>query len=93
MFAPLRSEEVRKLLKLVEKAATLGEVVNLSDMAGEVIANITYKMVLGYNKDSDLDLKGLIRDAMNLAGTFNLADFLPWLSIFDLQVCINILVS
>jgi hypothetical protein len=93
MFAPLRSEEVRKLLKLVEKAATLGEVVNLSDMAGEVIANITYKMVLGYNKDSDLDLKGLIRDAMNLAGTFNLGDFLPWLSIFDLQVCINILVS
>ncbi|CAJ2636927.1 unnamed protein product [Trifolium pratense] len=85
MFAPLRSEEVRMLLESVEKAMTLGEVVNLTEMVGEVIANITYKMVLGYNKDSDLDLKGLIRDAMNLAGTFNLADFLPWLTIFDLQ--------
>jgi hypothetical protein len=80
------------MLKSVEKAATLGEVVNLSEMIGEVVANITYKMVLGCNKDSDLDLKGLIRETMNLAGSFNLTDFLPWLSIFDLQVCINILI-
>ncbi|KAK2451722.1 cytochrome P450 CYP736A12 [Trifolium repens] len=85
MFAPLRSEELKIMLKSVEKAATLGEVVNLSEMIGEVVANITYKMVLGCSKDSDLDLKGLIRETMNLAGSFNLTDFLPWLSIFDLQ--------
>ncbi|XP_012574760.1 cytochrome P450 750A1-like [Cicer arietinum] len=85
MFEPLRNEELRVLLKSIEKNAILGEVVNLSEMVGEVIANITYKMVLGCNKDSNLDLKGLIREAMNLAGSFNLADFLPWLDIFDLQ--------
>jgi len=90
MFAPMRSEELGMLIKSVDKAASLGEVVNLSEVVGEVIANITYKMVLGCNKDSDLDLKGVIRECMNLAGSFNLADCLPWLSICDLQVCINI---
>lgn len=86
-FAPLRSEELGQLLKSLEEAARSCEVVNLSEMIGELIANITYKMVLGCkNKDNGLDLKGLIREAMNLAGEFNLADFLPWLSIFDPHV-------
>lgn len=85
MFASMRSEELGMLIKSVDKAVVLGEVVNLSEIVGEVIANITYRMVLGCNKDSDLDLKGVIRECMNLAGSFNLADFLPWLSIFDIQ--------
>ncbi|KAJ1403586.1 Cytochrome P450 [Sesbania bispinosa] len=86
MFAPLRREELGQLLKSLEKAAASSEVVDLSEMVGELIANITYKMVLGCNKDNSLDLKGLIREAMNLSGAFNLADFLPWLRFFDPQV-------
>ncbi|XP_057447083.1 cytochrome P450 CYP736A12-like [Lotus japonicus] len=85
MFAPLRSEELGKLLRTLEKVADSSEVVDLSELVGEVIANITYKMVLGCHKDSGVDLKGLIGEAMNLAGTFNLADFIPWLSMFDFQ--------
>ncbi|KAJ1393891.1 Cytochrome P450, partial [Sesbania bispinosa] len=81
----LAQEELGQLLKSLEKAAASSEVVDLSEMVGELIANITYKMVLGCNKDNSLDLKGLIREAMNLAGAFNLADFLPWLRLFDPQ--------
>ncbi|XP_061342116.1 cytochrome P450 CYP736A12-like isoform X2 [Gastrolobium bilobum] len=85
MFAPLRSEELGQFLRSLEKASASREVVDISELVGELIANITYKMVLGCNKDDRFDLKGLIGEAMKLAGTFNLADFLPWLSIFDLQ--------
>jgi hypothetical protein len=32
-------------------------------------------------------LKKLIQKGMTLIGAFNLADYVPWLGAFDLQVC------
>ena len=55
-------------------------------MVGELTENITYKMILGRVKDDRFDLKGLINEALGLAGAFNLADYVPWLAPFDLQV-------
>ena len=43
-------------------------------------------MILGRNKDNSFDLKGLVREQMNLVGAFNLADYVPRLSILDPQV-------
>ena len=88
MFEPLRSEELGHLLKLLEKAAASTQVVDLSDLLGKLMANIAYKMILGSDvEDTSLDLKGVVRASMDLAGAFNLSDYLPWLSRFDLQVC------
>jgi hypothetical protein len=86
MFAPLRKEEVGLLIKSLRKSAILHEVVDVSKVVAELIENITYKMILGRSKDDKFDLKGLVHEEMTLIGMFNLADFLPWLRPFDLQV-------
>ncbi|KAK7280860.1 hypothetical protein RIF29_08393 [Crotalaria pallida] len=85
MFAPLRRQELGLLVKSLEKAAASCEVVDLSVLVGELIENITYKMVFGASKDDRFDLKGIIHEVMDLVGVFNLADYVPWLGAFDLQ--------
>ncbi|XP_034672563.1 cytochrome P450 CYP736A12-like [Vitis riparia] len=46
---------------------------------------MAYRMVFGHDKDEMIDLKTLIGEATSLAGTFNIADYLPFLGSFDLQ--------
>nr|KYP42665.1 Cytochrome P450 71D7 [Cajanus cajan] len=86
MFAPLRREELGALVKSLKNSAASREVVDLSELLGELMENIVCKMVLGRAIDHRFDLKGLIYEVMNLAGAFNLADYMPWLSVFDPQV-------
>ena len=56
---------------------------DLSELFAELIENITFRMVLDRNKDNRFDLKGLVREQMNLVGAFNSADYMPSLSILD----------
>lgn len=84
-FSPLRREELDAVVKSLEEAAAAREVVDVSQVVSELVENITYRMILGCNKDDQLDLKGHIHEAMRLAGAFNLTDFVPWLGRFDLQ--------
>ena len=85
MFAPLRREELGLLVKSLYQAATSGEVVDLSELVGELIENITYKMILGRSKDDRISTKGLVHELANLVA-FNLAEYVPFLGVFDLQV-------
>ncbi|WVZ14317.1 hypothetical protein V8G54_011883, partial [Vigna mungo] len=85
MFRPLRREELRVFVKSLEKVAASGDVVNLSQQIGELMSNIVCKMILGRTKDDRFDLKGLTHDVLYLTGVFNVADYLPWAAIFDLQ--------
>jgi hypothetical protein len=39
------------------------------------------------SKYDQFDLKRVVQDVMALVGAFNLADYVPWLGVFDLQVC------
>ncbi|CAN6577950.1 unnamed protein product [Malus baccata var. baccata] len=71
--APLRREEVGLL------------VVDLSEKVGELVEGITYRMVLGRKKDDMFDLKGIMEECMFLIGAFNISDYVPFLSPFDLQ--------
>nr|KYP61589.1 Cytochrome P450 750A1 family [Cajanus cajan] len=84
-FAPLRKKELEQALKLLEKAAMNGEVVDLSEVVHNVVEDFVYKMVLGRSKDADFDLKGLIQNEHQLLGAFNLADYVPCLGALDLQ--------
>ncbi|KAJ1405679.1 Cytochrome P450 [Sesbania bispinosa] len=86
MFASLRKEELRLLVKSLQKAATSHEVVDIHNIVAELIENVTYKMILGRSKDQRFDLKGLVHEALKLNAAFNLADYVPWLAVFDLQV-------
>ncbi|CAJ1951865.1 unnamed protein product [Sphenostylis stenocarpa] len=85
MFGPLRREELVVFVKSLEKVAASGAVVNVSEQVGELISNTVCKMILGRSKDDRFDLKGLTRQALHLTGVFNIADYVPWAAIFDIQ--------
>ncbi|KAG5142249.1 hypothetical protein AAZX31_07G085700 [Glycine max] len=85
MLAPLRRQELGILVKSLEKAAASHDVVNVSDKVGELISNIVCKMILGRSRDDRFDLKGLTHDYLHLLGLFNVADYVPWAGVFDLQ--------
>ena len=86
-FAPLRKEEIGLLVQSLKKAAERSEVVDVSDMIFGVGENLTYRMILGCTRDGDaFDFKEIVQETMLLAGAFNIADFLPFLRPFDLQV-------
>nr|QNS29983.1 cytochrome P450 [Nothapodytes nimmoniana] len=84
-FVGMRMEEVELLVKSIGEAAVNRQVVDLSGKMVNVIEDITYRMIFGRNKDERFDLKGVIQDAMHLAGVFNLSDYIPLLRGFDLQ--------
>ncbi|KAJ9128875.1 hypothetical protein P3X46_034387 [Hevea brasiliensis] len=85
-FAPMRREEVGLLVDSLKKAAAAREVVDISLGVGDLIQNMTCRMVFGEAKNSEFDLKPLARELLNLAGAFNIADYVPFLGAFDLQV-------
>ncbi|CAK8537674.1 unnamed protein product [Lathyrus sativus] len=85
MFAPIRKQELGVLVKSLEKAALVGEVVNVSEAVENLIEDIVYKMMLGRSKYEQFDIKILVKESVALLGAFNLADFVPWLVAFDLQ--------
>ncbi|KAK2376457.1 cytochrome P450 CYP736A12 [Trifolium repens] len=85
MFGPIRKHELDALVKSLEKAALVGEVVNLSEVVENLIEVIVYKMILGRSKHEQFDLKKLVQEGLILIGAFNLADYVPWLGVFDLQ--------
>ena len=83
-FAPMRREEVGSLVQSLKKAAAVHEVVDLSGKVCELNEEATCRMIFG--QSSGFDLKMLIEEAFNLAGAFNLADYVPCLGALDLQV-------
>ncbi|CAL5215170.1 unnamed protein product [Lathyrus oleraceus] len=84
-FSSLRKREMELALTLLKKSASSGEVVDVSEFVHDVIMDIVCKMVLGCSIDEVFDLKRLIQQGMNLSGAFNLADYVPFLKVFDLQ--------
>ncbi|CAL5189639.1 unnamed protein product [Lathyrus oleraceus] len=85
MFAPIRKQELGVSVKSLEKAALVGEIVNVSDAVVNLVESIMYKMLFGRSKDEQFDLKKLVQQTLTLSGAFNLADYIPWLGPFDLQ--------
>ncbi|KAK4283430.1 hypothetical protein QN277_000380 [Acacia crassicarpa] len=85
LFGPLRKEMVQTMVKSLEIAASMGEVVNLRDKVNGLLEDMVCKMIFGRTKDDQFDIKGLISQAFRLGGAFNLADLVPCLAPFDLQ--------
>ncbi|XP_050256106.1 cytochrome P450 CYP736A12-like [Quercus robur] len=84
-FAPMRKEEVGSLVQSLKKAAAAHEVVDLSGKVCELNEETTCRMIFGRSSDDRFDLKTLIAEVFNLAGAFNLADYVPYLGALDLQ--------
>ncbi|KAL6319454.1 hypothetical protein AAG906_014129 [Vitis piasezkii] len=84
-FASMRREAIGLFVQSLKEMAAAGNVVDISTRVAEVIEDMAYRMVFGHDKDEMIDLKTLIGEATSLAGTFNIADYLPFLGSFDLQ--------
>lgn len=84
-FAALRREAVRLLVESLRKSSAASEIVDLSQKLGEISADISCGMILGRNKGHSYRLKELVHEALCLMGTFNIADYVPFLEPFDLQ--------
>lgn len=76
------------LVEELKRAAAAREVVDISGKVGELIENITYRMILGRSNDDKYDLKEIIEESLSLVGAFNIADYVTWLGPLDLQVCL-----
>ncbi|CAK8537666.1 unnamed protein product [Lathyrus sativus] len=85
MFAPIRKDKLCVLVKSLKKAALVGEVVNVSEAVQNLVEDIVCKMIVGRSKYEQYDMKKLAKEGMALIGAFNLADYIPWLGVFDLQ--------
>ncbi|KAI9088064.1 hypothetical protein K1719_030041 [Acacia pycnantha] len=85
MFVPLRREELRRLVKSIEKSAEAREAVDLTEKVGRLVEDVMYKMMVGSDNDNRFDVKGLVHEALNLVGAFNIADFVPFLAPLDIQ--------
>ncbi|KAK3177557.1 hypothetical protein Dsin_014006 [Dipteronia sinensis] len=86
-FMSIRNEELDLLIEYVKEAS--GTVVDISAKVGSLNADMTCRMVFGKKyMDNEFDKRGfkaMIEEIMELAATFNLADYIPQIASLDLQ--------
>ncbi|KAF9588422.1 hypothetical protein IFM89_010181 [Coptis chinensis] len=89
-FRPLRKEELKGLVtSLMESEGR--EVVNISAHVGLVIEKITYRMILGTLNKEMFSFKPCVQEGVELAGAFNIADYIPFMKALDIQVLFDLL--
>ncbi|KAK8649296.1 hypothetical protein V6N13_130026 [Hibiscus sabdariffa] len=88
-FLPVRVEEIRRFLQLMEKKASTGEKV---DVGGELVRltnNIVSRMAMNQtcsdNEDEAEEVRKLVEATAELTGQFNLSDFIWFCKNLDLQ--------
>ncbi|KAG4185030.1 hypothetical protein ERO13_A09G207000v2 [Gossypium hirsutum] len=88
-FGSMRMEELHGCVQYIREVAATAGVVNLSSMVSSFSTEISCRMIIGKKYDrSDFSEKGfevMIREAMQIAATFNLADYIPQIRALDLQ--------
>ncbi|XP_016514159.2 cytochrome P450 CYP736A12-like, partial [Nicotiana tabacum] len=84
-FAGMRKEEIGVLVRRLKVATDGGEVVELGEKVGELIANMTYRMLFGDFRNSDRFDLNIVQEMVRLVGAFNIADYVPFLEPFDIQ--------
>lgn len=90
-FKELRKEELGNLIRQIRQVAATSSraVVDLSAEVSAFAADLTCRMVFGKKYiDKDIDERGfkaVIQEAMEIAATFNLSDYIPPIAKLDLQ--------
>lgn len=85
-FAWMRREEIRLMVDEMRVASITHKVVNLTEIVGTLIEGMTCTMIFGKKNDDRFIFKKLVDESMEATGAFNLADYVPMLAPFDLQV-------
>lgn len=77
------------MVQSMKKSAMGGQVVDLSAKVASLTADITCLMVFGKKyEDKEFDERGfkaVIHEGMHLAATFNIADYIPYVGVLDIQ--------
>lgn len=74
------------LVDALKKAATRQISVVITEMVGDLISNITYRMLFGQQTNEQIDIALLVIEHMQLIEAFNIADYVPVFGALDLQV-------
>ncbi|KAK8684897.1 hypothetical protein V6N13_040911 [Hibiscus sabdariffa] len=88
-FGSMRKQELDLLVRRIQEAASAGVAVDLSSEVKSFSTDVACRTVIGkkYNRD-DFGEKGFeatIREGMQIAAAFNLADYIPQIRGLDLQ--------
>ncbi|KAH6799595.1 hypothetical protein C2S51_036079 [Perilla frutescens var. frutescens] len=86
-FQPMRRAELGLFVASLKRAAESRETVDLSARISALSGDMNCLMVLG-RKFSDLKQNGfkdIVKEKMEFAGKFNIADYFPYVGVLDLQ--------
>ena len=83
-YAGMRKEEVEGLMGRLRAAREV--VVDVTEVVERLIEDMTCRMMFGRCGDDRFDLTSVVHEGVALMGAFNVADFVPFLGPFDLQV-------
>ncbi|KAM1040248.1 hypothetical protein ACFX13_030200 [Malus domestica] len=89
-FAPIRTQEYLRLLRLLTKKAESSEAVNLTEELPKLSNNVIAKMILGSSEGPsdegrDEEARVVVREVTRIFGEFNLSDFVWFCKKTDLQ--------
>ncbi|KAI3955058.1 hypothetical protein MKW98_005061 [Papaver atlanticum] len=84
-FKSTRESEVRNVVESIRVAADSQVHVNLSLIVESLAEEITHKTIFGSLKNDRYNFKSLIQEAFRLVGAFNIADYIPYIGLLDLQ--------
>ena len=89
MFTEMRREELGVLVEEFKEAAVARKVVDVSEKVAGIIEDMTCRMIFGRCKYDKFNLKDNLEELFDLAGAFNVGDYIPLLGAFDIQVCLQ----
>ncbi|KAK1324282.1 hypothetical protein QJS10_CPA01g02058 [Acorus calamus] len=84
-FEPMRREEVVLFVKTINESARRGGPINLTEAVDSVISNSTCRMLFGCRLEESASFNKAVKDVIALAGAINIADFIPFFRLFDVQ--------
>ncbi|KAL7587828.1 hypothetical protein Lser_V15G41170 [Lactuca serriola] len=84
-FAGMRRDEIRLMVEEMKVASMERKVVDLDEAVGALVEGMTCRMIFGQKNNDKSLFKGVLDETMEIAGAFNLADYVPILAPFDLQ--------
>lgn len=86
-LASMRREDLGSFVTKIRKAADAHVAVDVTKMVEELIQDMICRMLFGRNRDERFNLSSILGEFTDAIGAFNIADYLPFLRAFDLQVC------
>nr|GME13210.1 cytochrome P450 71A3-like [Ipomoea batatas] len=79
-FRNVREEETRLMVEKIRQLSSSGSLINLSDVFIELTNDIVCRVALGRKYSKEGNFKMLLGEFLELLGTFNVGDYIPWLA-------------